>query len=185
MIRTIPMIRVDDGKTADVHPDEVENWTPFGWAIDEARIQAQLEEDARIEREATEKARLEAERKADEAEEALLKTAAAAALATQEGQGADAGDQIERQPDASAHPGSGEQGEAMSADEGGKAGEPAIAEAEIGAGSISASAADNPLLTVGKGPRGLWFVKTGDDFVSKGFATEEDAIAAMAEIVAP
>lgn len=28
---TVPMIRHEDGKTADVNPDEVENWRAFGW----------------------------------------------------------------------------------------------------------------------------------------------------------
>jgi len=31
MANTVPMKHLDTGKTADVHPDEVENWKPHGW----------------------------------------------------------------------------------------------------------------------------------------------------------
>lgn len=33
---TVAMIRTADGKTADVHPDEVENWSRAGWEIAQA-----------------------------------------------------------------------------------------------------------------------------------------------------
>lgn len=33
MADTVPMVRIDDGKTADVHPAEVENWQATGWAL--------------------------------------------------------------------------------------------------------------------------------------------------------
>lgn len=199
MIRTIPMIRADDGKTADVHPDEVENWTPFGWAIDEARILLAREEAERREREAAEKGRIEAERKAAD-EEALRKTAddergaleqgddsgatsEAGAQAQQKGQGGSAPEQSEES--AAAQPGSSDQGAKPMTAEGRTASEQANAGAGAGAGAGSASAAQLPPLTVGKGPKGLWFVKSGDTLVSKGFATEEEAKAAMADILAP
>ncbi|MDO6966977.1 hypothetical protein [Rhizobium alvei] len=36
---TIRMIRHDDGKTGDIHPDEVENMKKFGWVVDDAAEQ--------------------------------------------------------------------------------------------------------------------------------------------------
>ena len=32
---TVRMIRTEDGKTGDIHPDEVEHMTAHGWQIDE------------------------------------------------------------------------------------------------------------------------------------------------------
>lgn len=34
-LKTIPMIRTDDGKPADVHPDEVEHMKLHGWEVKE------------------------------------------------------------------------------------------------------------------------------------------------------
>jgi hypothetical protein len=34
-IKTIPMIRTEDGKPADVHPDEVEHMKQHGWEVKE------------------------------------------------------------------------------------------------------------------------------------------------------
>ena len=31
-MKTVPMVRDSDGKTADVHPAEVENWRKAGWS---------------------------------------------------------------------------------------------------------------------------------------------------------
>jgi hypothetical protein len=33
---TVPMFNPDTGKTADVHPDEVENWRRAGWRVVES-----------------------------------------------------------------------------------------------------------------------------------------------------
>jgi hypothetical protein len=52
---------------------------------------------------------------------------------------------------------------------------------EGGNGAAAAEARD---LTVGKGPKGLWFVKAGGVIASPGFPTEEAANAALAEIAA-
>lgn len=61
--------------------------------------------------------------------------------------------------------------------------------AESPAGAISepqsadtASPAISPSMTVAKGPGGRWFHKAGDEIVSKGFPTEEEANAALAEL---
>lgn len=32
-IKTVRMVRIDDGKTGDIHPDEVENMQAYGWQI--------------------------------------------------------------------------------------------------------------------------------------------------------
>ncbi|MBB4063677.1 hypothetical protein [Gellertiella hungarica] len=32
-IQTVRMVRLDDGKTGDIHPDEVEHMQAFGWRI--------------------------------------------------------------------------------------------------------------------------------------------------------
>lgn len=43
-MKTVLMVRNDDGKTADVHPDEVENWRRAGWAtVKPARAESDLE----------------------------------------------------------------------------------------------------------------------------------------------
>lgn len=41
-----------------------------------------------------------------------------------------------------------------------------------------APAVDGGVLTVAKGPRGLWYVMQGDKRVSRGFETEESALEA-------
>jgi hypothetical protein len=33
MADTVPMVHVDSGKTADVHPAEVDNWASHGWRV--------------------------------------------------------------------------------------------------------------------------------------------------------
>lgn len=167
MIRTIPMIRVDDGKTADVHPDEVENWKPHGWAIDEARVQAQIEETERIEQEAAEKARAEAERIA--AEEEARRKADAAAAARQAETSAGEQDTPPRNDDDAAGHGTGPTESAAGA----------TVSAEGGNGAADA---ETKPLTVAKGPGGRWFLKSGDKIVSNGFPTEEAANAELAEI---
>lgn len=35
-IQTVRMVRTEDGKTGDIHPEEVENMRAFGWIVDEA-----------------------------------------------------------------------------------------------------------------------------------------------------
>jgi hypothetical protein len=198
MIRTVPMIRADDGKTADVYPDEVENWRPHGWEIDEARVQAQAEEAARLKREAEEKARAEAERKVAE-EDAMRKAeedAAAAARqaqadgapAAQEGQGGAAPERAESEDIAAPErAGSGKQEtppDAAAAGQGTGPAESAAGAPVSAEGGDGASSAEARSLSVGKGPKGLWFVKAEGAIVSPGFSTEEAAAAALAEIAA-
>lgn len=43
-IQTVRMVRTEDGKTGDIHPDEVESMRAFGWIVDEA-----IPADAKIE----------------------------------------------------------------------------------------------------------------------------------------
>jgi hypothetical protein len=172
------MIRADDGKTADVHPDEVDNWSGYGWMLDEARDRAQIEETERREREASEEAaRAEAERLATEeeaqhkaaTEEAARQAASIAALVAQQALEAGA-------PAAGAPP----QSEGAAVVEPGTATGQPIAGTETD--SASAPEPGAPDLTVAKGPRGLFFLKAGDTIVSKGFPTEEEAAAAVAEL---
>jgi hypothetical protein len=142
------------------------------------------EEMARLEREAAEHARAEAERIAAE-EEAQRKAAVAARQASTEGAQAPQEGQSGSAPERS---GAGEQGVPRGltvADVQEISVDIAIPDAIVVAESTAgAPGSEPPSLTVAKGPGGRWFVKSGDAIVSKGFATEEEANAAMAEIAA-
>lgn len=135
--------------------------------LEMAELARQREE--QIVAEAEERARLE-ERKAAE-EEAARQVAAAGTLAVQQALESGA-------PAAGAPP----QSEGAAVVEPGTATGQPIAGTETG--SVSAPEPSAPDLTVAKGPRGLFFLKAGDTIVSKGFPTEEEANAALAELSA-
>jgi len=137
--------------------------------VDEASAVVQAAEKLRAEAErlATEE---EAQRKAA-TEEAARQAASIAALVAQQALEAGA-------PAAGAPP----QSEGAAVVERGTATGQPIAGTETD--SASAPEPGAPDLTVAKGPRGLFFLKAGDTIVSKGFPTEEEATAAVAELSA-
>lgn len=159
--------------------------------VDDEADRARDEEAKRLEREA-EVAAASARRKAEEdAAAAAHQAQAEGAPAPQEGQGGTAPEQSEGEDSASAEPAAGEH-ETPPWDEDGSAGaQQGAGPAESAAGAPvsaesgnGASAAETRSLTVGKGPKGLWFVKDRGAIVSPGFPTEEAANAALAEIAA-
>jgi hypothetical protein len=135
--------------------------------VDEASAAVQAVEKARAEAErlATEE---EAQRKAAE-EEVARQAASIAALVAQ--QALDIGAQAAPAQEQSTGP---------VAVETTTAPEQPIAGTETA--PASAPEPGTPDLTVAKGPRGLFFLKAGDTIVSKGFPTEEEAAAAVAEL---
>jgi hypothetical protein len=179
----IPTIRVKPW-SKDQGPFVILNEEDFDPERHELYVDA--EEAARLEREAEEKARAEAERIA-----AARQAQSEVAPAPQEGQGGPAPEQSEGEDSAAAQPAAGEH-ETPPWDEDGAAGaQQGTGQAESAAGApVSAESGNGaatteaPSLTVGKGPKGLWFVKAGGVIASPGFPTEEAANAALAEIAA-